>query len=270
MYCKKCNEFYPDNLPSCPNCGQPAGGVQPPEKRMNKALTVLVSVLAGAVIVVAIALLLVYTHQNHSQQSKLSETTAAAKETTQTATEENTPTVNALVPLTTVAPTTKPRATLPPATVAPAVSSTRYCTLCQEYVTLRSEPSHSASAMTRVPKNASVGFVSELQNSEYIKVVYNGQTGYVMKAYFTETANPGSRQLLYCRARESCSLRSKPGSDNTTKITSIMRGDAVQATGVSKSVNEQLYQEVLFKGYRGYVLAAVFNTDPNGPTYTGN
>lgn len=148
-------------------------------------------------------------------------------------------------------------------------SQIRYCSLCNDYVTLRESPSTSAQEITKVLKNDSVVFISNLFDSQFIKVRYNGQTGYVMSAYFTREKYPTNKKVLYCIGKIDANLRSQAGSNNENNIMKILRGDPVQYSGYSQTVNNQEYKYVTYKNTEGYVLAAAFDEDPT-KVYQGN
>ncbi|HCA04292.1 MAG TPA: hypothetical protein DEO32_00185, partial [Ruminococcaceae bacterium] len=140
-------------------------------------------------------------------------------------------------------------------------SQIMYCSLCDDYVTLRENPSTSAAEITKITKGESVVFISEVYDSEFSKVRYNGKTGYVMSAYFTKSKYTSDQKVVYCIARDYANLRSQAGSNNIHNMITIPRGAAVQWTGYSSTVGNQSYLYVKYKNRSGYVLAAAFDTD---------
>ena len=115
MYCQHCNEYFSDTLRVCPNCGQPAEPEKPADKHpMNKTLIILVSVLAGAVIIASLIMLILFLSHNNHETSTASSTVKATDMTTA----PTSPTANNIVPLTTVKPTQPPtkKPTAPPPT----------------------------------------------------------------------------------------------------------------------------------------------------------
>lgn len=145
-------------------------------------------------------------------------------------------------------------------------SMMRYCTLCNDYVTLRESPSTSAKEITKVPKNDYVILESTLDDSQFMKVSYSGQTGYVMSAYFTREKYPVNKKVLYCIANEA-NLRPQAGtSEDGVKI---YRGDPVQYSGYSTTVGTYEYKYVTFKGKSGYIYSPAFDEDPS-KKYSGN
>ena len=145
-----------------------------------------------------------------------------------------------------------------------------YNTLCKEYVTLRSSASMKASEITRIPKYAAVDLIAYVQDSDFMKVGYNGKIGYVMEAFFTAESSANGRYVKYCIARQQANLRSKPGSDNNNNIASIYTDSPVRCTGRSEDVNDQRYLEVIYRGQTGWVLEAVFSDTMDGHTYKGD
>lgn len=53
---------------------------------------------------------------------------------------------------------------------------------CNEYITLRDEPSTSAEALDRIPLGAGVDYIGRAENGFY-EVAYRGQTGYALSKY---------------------------------------------------------------------------------------
>lgn len=145
-----------------------------------------------------------------------------------------------------------------------------YNTLCNEYVTLRSSASMKASEITRIPKYAAVDLIAYVQDSDFMKVGYNGKIGYVMEAFFTTESSANGRYVKYCIARQQANLRSQPGSDNNNNIASIYTDSPVRCTGRSEDVNDQRYLEVIYRGQTGWVLEAVFSDTMDGRTYKGD
>lgn len=147
---------------------------------------------------------------------------------------------------------------------------TLYNTLCKEYVTLRSAPSMKASEITEIPKNASVDFISNVEDSDFIEVGYNGKRGYALEAFFTDESSSDGRSVKYCIARDHAYLRSKAGSDDDDNIAPIYTNSPIQCTGRVETVNDQRYLEAIYQGKTGYVLEAVFSDTMDGRTYKGD
>lgn len=59
---------------------------------------------------------------------------------------------------------------------------TMYVVNCNESITLRTNPSTSASEICQIPLGASVSFV-EVSDNGFYKVIYNGKTGYALASY---------------------------------------------------------------------------------------
>lgn len=144
-----------------------------------------------------------------------------------------------------------------------------YNTLSNQFVTLRSSPSPVASEITRIPRNDSVDLIGYVQDSDFMRVSYNGTTGYVMEAFFTAEDTRNDRYVKYCVA-DNANLRSQPGSDNDDIIASIYTNSPVQCTGRTEEMNDQRYLEVTYHGLTGWVLDSVFSDEPEGSAYSGN
>lgn len=149
-------------------------------------------------------------------------------------------------------------------------SSCYYCTLCENFVTLREQPSKSSKEITKVVKGEAVNFISYVPDSEFMYVSYKGNKGYVMSVYFTPSKENNGRAVMYCRARQFANLRSVPGSNNKYNILRIPKDAVVQSLGKTMLENNQSYIQVTYKNTTGYVLSAVFSLDPNAPLYKGN
>ena len=145
-----------------------------------------------------------------------------------------------------------------------------YNTLCNEYVTLRSSASMKASEVARIPKYAAVDLIAYVQDSDFMKVGYDGKTGYVMEAFFTAENTANGRYVKYCIARQYANLRSRPGSDNDNNIGTIYTDSPVRCTGRSEYVKDQRYLEVIYRGQTGWVLDDVFSDTMDGHTYKGD
>lgn len=145
-----------------------------------------------------------------------------------------------------------------------------YNTLCKEYVTLRSSTSMESSAVTTIPKGATVEIVNAVRDSTFIHVSYNGYDGYVLSAFFTDSPDAGDKYVMYCGESHYTNLRSQPGSNNEYNIDRILTNEPVQCTGSYEYVDGKKYLECLFKDKIGYVLADAMNYDQKGSTYKGD
>ena len=123
---------------------------------------------------------------------------------------------------------------------------------------------------TTIPKNAEVELLAYVQDSDFIKVSYNGKIGYTFTACFTREDIADGRYVKYCIARHHANLRSQPGSDDRYNFAEIYTDSPVQCTGEYEYVKNQKYLEVVYRDQTGYVLDAVFSDTMDGPTYRGN
>ena len=65
------------------------------------------------------------------------------------------------------------------------IKKTMYVVKCNEFITLRSTPSTSASEITKIPLGSSVGYIEEAGNGFY-KVQYDGKIGYALASYLSD------------------------------------------------------------------------------------
>lgn len=212
-------------------------------------------------------------------QKKQTEEEAAAAETTDAEKEtpaevETEPETTAAAVETTVSDQTQPASTEQPegnSQTAPEAGSTApaqvpggngatyqtmYVVNCSEFITLRPGDSTTSGEICKIPLGASVSYVSTAGNGFY-QVVYNGQTGYALASYLSET--PGSAAageaaydtMYVVNCNEFITLRA---SDSTSagEICKIPLGAAVSY--VSTAGNG--FYKILYNGYTGYALAS--------------
>lgn len=200
------------------------------------------------------------------------ETTAAEKETP--AAGETEPETTAAAVETTVSDQPRPASTEQPegnSQTAPEAGSTApaqvpggngatyqtmYVVNCSEFITLRPGDSTTSGEICKIPLGASVSYVSTAGNGFY-QVVYNGQTGYALASYLSET--PGSAAagdaaydtMYVVNCNEFITLRT---SDSTSagEICKIPLGAAVSY--VSTAGNG--FYKIMYNGYTGYALAS--------------
>lgn len=133
---------------------------------------------------------------------------------------------------------------------------TMYVVNCDEWITLRTAPSTSASEITKIPLGSSVSYVEPAENGFY-KIVYLGQTGYALASYLSTTPPSAAKSpssTVYYRVvncDEWISLRKAP-STSADRYCTIPLGERV--TYYSNAGNGFL--EVGYDGYVGYALAS--------------
>uniref|UniRef100_UPI000463C61D SH3 domain-containing protein n=1 Tax=Enterocloster asparagiformis TaxID=333367 RepID=UPI000463C61D len=177
------------------------------------------------------------------------ETTAAEKETP-AAEGETEPETTAAAVETTVSDQPRPASTEQPegnSQTAPEAGSTAPAQV---------PGGNGATYQTMIPLGASVSYVSTAGNGFY-QVVYNGQTGYALASYLSET--PGSAAagdaaydtMYVVNCNEFITLRT---SDSTSagEICKIPLGAAVSY--VSTAGNG--FYKIIYNGYTGYALAS--------------
>lgn len=154
---------------------------------------------------------------------------------------------------------------------------TYYVVNCNEYITLRTQPDTSASAVCRLPLGASVSYVSTADNGFY-KVIYNGKTGYALSSYLSQDPDAShavppssstSSTTVYAtcyvvNCQESITLRTSP-STKASEIRQIPLGAAVSYVGTASNG----FYKVIYNGKTGYALASYLSfSQPAGFTYS--
>ena len=137
-----------------------------------------------------------------------------------------------------------------------ATYKTMYVVNCNEFITLRPGDFTTSGEICKIPLGASVSYVSTAGNGFY-QVIYNGQTGYALASYLSET--PGSAvageaaydTMYVVNCNEFITLRT---SDSTSagEICKIPLGAAVSY--VSTAGNG--FYKITYNGYTGYALAS--------------
>ena len=166
---------------------------------------------------------------------------------------------------------TEPSSYRPPVQAAPAqtytyssysMNQTLYVINCREYITLRPSPSTSSGEITRIPLGQAVTYQGDAANG-FLKVVYNGRTGYALASYLG-TSRPSysapaynygtysRNQTLYVvNCKQSITLRTSP-STSAGEICQIPLGQAV--TYLEDAANG--FYKVVYNGRTGYALAS--------------
>lgn len=143
---------------------------------------------------------------------------------------------------------------------------TLYVVNCEESITLRTSPSTSAEEIRQIPLGASVSYVEPAENGFY-KVIYNGDTGYALASYLSETNTGGAEapeqpasepfaewvnygdSLWVVLCKESISLRSEP-STSSEALLQIPLFDSVKYLGDASNG----FVKVEYNGVTGYAL----------------
>ena len=125
-----------------------------------------------------------------------------------------------------------------------------YVVGCEEWISLRSRPSTSASALRHIPLWSPLTYHGEVGNG-FCQVTYNGVTGYVLSGYvdFMEP-QVAENNLRVVNCRQSITLRSKP-STKAAEITQIPLGAWV--TRLSWKYHPDFYL-VEYNGLVGFAL----------------
>ena len=148
---------------------------------------------------------------------------------------------------------------------------TVYVVNCEEWISLRSQPSTSADRLAKIPLGNSCGFIEKSSNG-FSKVSYNGITGYALDKYLsTEKPNivqaPSSEILYVANCKESITLRPSDNV-NSGEIMQIPLGAAVEYLGTAGNG----FYKVRYNGKTGYALSQYLskskNTAPSTPKMT--
>lgn len=130
---------------------------------------------------------------------------------------------------------------------------TMYVVNCNESITLRTEPSTSASEICQIPLGAAVSYISSASNGFY-QISYLGHTGYALASYLSEE-DPGSDTLYttmrVVNCRESITLRTSP-STAAAEICQIPLGATVSYIEVAANG----FYKIVYLGRTGYALAS--------------
>ena len=132
------------------------------------------------------------------------------------------------------------------------VVATYYVVNCRESITLRSEPSTTASEITQIPFGKAVGFIETADNG-FSKINYDGLVGYGLSSYLSSDKPAARRQeerwAQVVNCKDWITLRSSP-STSAVSLAQIPLGAYVMCLG--DSGNE--FYEVEYNGKHGYAL----------------
>lgn len=143
----------------------------------------------------------------------------------------------------------------PPKSSNNNVAATYYVVNCKQSITLRTEPSTSASEITQIPLGQAVGYIENAGNGFY-KINYDGAIGYSLASYLSaskpnNTASSGT-SYTYAKvvnAEEFITLRSSP-STTASEITKIPAGAYVTYLGTAANG----FYNIEYNGMSGYGL----------------
>ena len=142
---------------------------------------------------------------------------------------------------------------------APAASTTTgfyngqplWVVKCKESISLRTQPSTSASAITQIPLNAQVTYLSDASNG-FVQVRYNGSSGYALVQYLDEFEPQIAiyQNMTVINCNQSITLRTSP-STSAAEICQIPLGASVY---VIEEASNGFYR-VEYGGRSGYALS---------------
>lgn len=128
------------------------------------------------------------------------------------------------------------------------IVKTYFVAYCNEYITLRSAPSTSASELAKIPLGQAVGYIETADNGFY-KISYDGKIGYALASYLSQGEQSTAKTAKVVNAKEFITLRSSP-STSASEITKIPAGAYVTYIGPA----ENGFYEIEYNGLRGYGL----------------
>ena len=211
--CPHCGKPAAENELICSACGTSLTGnvTEParrnyssPVKKTNKGVIAVIIVAAVIVFAAAVAVGFAYINTSNDDEEKSSEAT-------QTPAVQQTPTASPQQNVTTalpagaiyigsegqppVEPTQVPKINEIEGHITEdeanknastnTIKKTMCVVRCNEFITLRSSPSTSASEITKIPLGSSVGYIEEAGNDFY-KIQYNGNIGYALASYLSD------------------------------------------------------------------------------------
>lgn len=144
-------------------------------------------------------------------------------------------------------------------------TDTLYC-CASDYATLRDKNSRSGNELAKIYSRESVERIGT--TGEFYYVSYKGQKGYVLKDFFSTSANAplnygtgnassSDSYVLYCRASDYATLRAS-ASRSSKELAKVYCRESVYCYGSSGE-----FYYVTYRGQSGYVLKTYFSTDPN-------
>ena len=121
------------------------------------------------------------------------------------------------------------------------------------YVNLRESASTSSESLIQIPKDAMVEYTGE-QEGDFLKVNYEGKTGYVYSKYLEKMEESVPVMLEVVNCKKCVTLRKEP-SKAAAALTDVPLGAKVEYTGVS----EGDFHKVSYQDMVGYVLKSYLN-----------
>lgn len=129
------------------------------------------------------------------------------------------------------------------------VTDTYYVVNCNEWISLRTNPSTSASRIASIPLGSSVGFIEVASNGFY-KINYQGNIGYALASYLSPRRQSYTqRTATVINCDEWITLRSEP-STSAASLDRIPLGATV--TYLDTATND--FYKVSYNGKVGYAL----------------
>lgn len=120
---------------------------------------------------------------------------------------------------------------------------------CNEFITLRTEPSTSGAEICKIPLGSDVYYIENAENG-FVKIMYEGQEGYSLASYLNFTKEEGAIFMKVYNCQESITLRKIP-STKAEEFCQIPLGEKV----IFRESAENGFYMVSYNGYTGYALA---------------
>ncbi len=129
------------------------------------------------------------------------------------------------------------------------VTDTYYVVNCNEWISLRTSPSTSASRIASIPLGSSVGFI-EVAGNGFYKINYQGNVGYALASYLSPRKQSNmQRTATVINCNEWITLRSEP-STSAASLDKIPLGATVTYLDTATSD----FYKISYNGKTGYAL----------------
>lgn len=277
MFCPKCGNQISEQTKFCPKCGasmlpsgqpkqasapstmqRPTAAAAPAPKPPKKGFPI-IAVLAGIILLLAACGAAFVLGSKKAEQ--VPEETQASddlwdnwdEETEEERSVETTVAAETEAFVTQVYETTAAAAPTPEA-LSSQTYDTMYVVNCNESISLRTNPSTSATAIRQIPYGAAVSYIGTSENGFY-KVSYHGDTGYSLASYLSYQPAPPKTNtyttMWVVNCNESITLRTSP-STKAAEICQIPLGATVSYIETASNG----FYKVTYLGKTGYALAS--------------
>ena len=120
---------------------------------------------------------------------------------------------------------------------------------CNEYITLREQPSTSGTEICKIPLGSDVYYIENAENG-FVKIRYNDQEGYSLASYLNFTKEDVAIFMKVYNCNERITLRKIP-STKAEEFCQIPLGEKV----IFREAAENDFYMISYDGYTGYALS---------------